>query len=159
MTQMEANLVNSLNSFFIKENIKAFAYRQYQSKFGRGQVADILCDSLDKRFYFMIEAKSMNTSKGVKTFNFKARFDESKEGFQLERENAFCDLTGRKGFLVLELRNGAGKSRDCYFIPLDKVYSLWKSGEKSLKMKDIINYKKLKREKGKYIIDEKIFNL
>jgi hypothetical protein len=141
----------------MQQNIKAFAFRQYQTKFGLGQVADILCDSLNRKFYSMIEAKSMDTSTGVKTFNFKSRFDESKEGFQLERENAFCELTGRKGILALELRNGAGKTRDCYFIPLSEVYNLWKSGEKSLKMKDIINYPKLKREKGKYIIEDLIF--
>jgi hypothetical protein len=158
MTQMEANLVRSLNSFFMEQKIKAFAFRQYQVKFGLGQVADILCDSLDKRFYSMIEAKSMDTSTGVKTFNFKSRFDESKEGFQLARENAFCELTGRKGILALELRNGVGKSRDCYFIPLCEVYDLWKSGEKSLKMKDIISYPKLKRKKSLYVVDDEIFN-
>jgi hypothetical protein len=104
----------------------------------------------------MIEAKSMDASK-YNTFNFKSRFDENRDGFQLEREYAFCQLTGRKGFLALETRNGAGKSRNCYLIPLSEVYEHWRSGEKSLKMNNIVNYPKLKREKGKYIIANNLF--
>jgi hypothetical protein len=38
MTEMESALVRALNSFFMTNEISAFAYRQYQSKFGRGQV-------------------------------------------------------------------------------------------------------------------------
>ena len=153
MTQMESALVNSLNSYFKANEILAFAYRQYQSKYGRGQVIDILVDSLDRRFYLAIEAKSMDAAKNG-TFNFKSRFDTSKDGFQLEREIAFCNLTGRTGILALELRNGAGKERSCYFIPLEDVYNKWKSGEKSLKLNEIYNnssYKKLERKKGRYV--------
>lgn len=150
MTQMESALVNCFNSYFQKNNIMAFAYRQYQSKYGRGQVVDILVDSLDKNFYLAIEAKSMDATKNG-TFNFKSRFDTSKDGFQLEREIAFCKLTGRTGILALELRLGAGKSRECYMIPLIDVYNFWKSGEKSLKVTKVTEkYKKLERKNGKY---------
>ena len=156
MTELESALVNSLNSYYSNNKIKAVAYRLYQAQYSRGQNVDIVSDSLNKKYYLAIEAKSMNATKAG-TFNFKSRFDYTGGGFQLQREILFCRKTGRTGILALELRLGMGKSRECYFIPLEFAYKEWKNGEKSIKLDYITdNFPKINREGGKYILKNDI---
>ena len=153
---MENEIVKSFNLYYKNNNIKALAHRLYQSRFSRGQFCDFLSDSIDSKYYFAAECKSIDFTK-YKSLNFKSRFSEANGIHQLEREHFFMEQTGRKGYLIVECRMGPGKPKECYFINMNFVYNIWKSGEKSLKRKDIIKYPKLKREKGIYIIDEKIF--
>jgi penicillin-binding protein-related factor A (putative recombinase) len=115
---------------------------------------DIVCDSLLKEYYLGIECKSCDFSKGQGTLNFKSRFSEG----QIEKEYRFCIKTGRTGLLAVEVRLGAGKPKKTYFIPLKDVYKAWKTeGRKSLKLKEIQEYPKLDREKGKYVFTENFF--
>jgi len=156
MTQMENEIVKALNIYYKTEGIKALAHRLFQSRFSRGQFCDFLSDSLDKKYYFAAECKSINASK-YKSLNFKSRFSESDGIHQLDKEHFFIEQTGRRGYLIVECRLGPGKPKECYFIDMNEVYNIWTSGEKSLKMKDIISYPKLKRKKNLYVVDEEIF--
>lgn len=157
MTEMESTLVRAFNFYFQKNNISALAYRLFQSRYSRGQMIDFIIDSSEPKYYCAIEAKSMDASK-VGTFNFKSRFDTTEKGFQLDREYAYCKLTGRKGFLAIEMRFGAGKPRECYFLPLEEVYKKYQTGEKSLKTKEIREFPRLERKKGKYEIPKNFFS-
>ena len=150
---MENEIVKSLNYFYKTNNIKALAHRLYQSQYSRGQWCDILSDSSDKMYYLALECKSIDYTK-YKSLNFKSRFSEADGFHQLEREHFFTEQTGRRGFLVVECRMGAGKPRECYIIDMNKVYNLWKSGKKSLK----IEGNKLKRKGGRYIISPETFS-
>jgi hypothetical protein len=156
MTEMENSLVKSFNLFYKNNNIKALAHRLFQNKYSRGQYCDFLSDSSSKKYYFACECKSIDFTK-YKSLNFKSRFSEADGIHQLDREHFFVEQTGRKGYLAVECRMGPGKPKECYFINMDFVYDLYKSGEKSLKKKDIISYPKLDRKKSLYLIDEKIF--
>jgi hypothetical protein len=150
---MEADLVTAFNLFYNEQKILAQAHRLYQSKYGQGQVIDLLSDSRNPLYYLGIECKSCDFSKGQGTLNFKSRFSEG----QIEKEHKFCLRTGRKGLLAVEIRLGAGKSKKMYFAPLKEVYDSWLKGIKSLKLKEIMLYPYLKREKGKYIVTEYFF--
>jgi len=156
MTGMENEIVKSLNLFYYQNKIKALAHRLYQSQYSRGQWADILSDSSTSKYYFLLECKSINTSK-YKTLNFKSRFSESNGVPQLEKEHFFMEQAGRKGFLCIECRMGAGKAKESFFLPLEEVYNKWKSGEKSLKLKEIMSYPKIGRKNGKYLVTDEIF--
>jgi len=153
MTQMEAAISAALNLFFNNNKIFAESYRLYQSKYGQGQNVDIVCDSRNEMYYLGIECKSCDFSKGQGTLNFKSRFSEG----QIEKEYRFCLRTGRKGLVAVEIRLGAGKPKKIYFIPLREIYNAWIKGKKSLKLKEIMLYPCLKREKGKYIVNETFF--
>lgn len=157
MTTMERELVNSFNLFYFNNKIRAFAFRLNQGLYYNEQLSDFLSDSLNKDYYFAVEAKSINSFK-YKTFNFKSRFSEG----QLFREVKYCDLVGRQHFTAIELREGRGKLRTCHFIKSKEIIKMINNGEKSLKIDDIKNYPGLIKKKGQYIITknswEKLIN-
>lgn len=157
MTNQENEIVKAFNLFYKSNNIKALAHRLYQSQYSRGQWCDFLSDSSEKKFYFACECKSIDYTK-YKTLNFKSRFSEADGVHQLEREHFFTEQTGRSGYLAVECRNGAGKSKECYWIDLDFVYQKYKSGFKSLKIEEIDSFPKIGRKKGVYVITEDFLN-
>lgn len=152
MTIQEGELVSSFNIFYLNNKIMAFAFRLNQGIYFNEQLSDFLSDSLDKDYYFAVEAKSINSLK-YKTFNFKSRFSEG----QLEREKKYCDLVGRQHFTSIELREGRGKKRSCHFIKSEDLLNKIKNGKKSIKTEDIKSYPELPREKGKYLITKKVW--
>jgi hypothetical protein len=149
---MESSLVSAFNSFYFTSKIKAFAFRLDQGLYYGVQLSDFLSDSLDRDYYFAVEAKSINSFK-YKTFNFKSRFSEG----QLEREKKYCDLVGRQHFTAIEMREGRGKQRSCHFIKSEELLTKINNGIKSIKTEDIKNYPELPREKGKYVINKKVW--
>jgi hypothetical protein len=154
----ENEIVNALNFFYIKNQIKAQAYRLYQAEFSPGQHCDIVSDSANSKYYLALECKTMNSSK-YKTFNFKSRTSQTDDGIhQFEREFKFAERTGRRGFLLIELRMGAGKPKMCYFIPMKDAFETRQSGKKSYKLSEIQSYPSLSREKGKYVVEDSIFD-
>jgi len=153
---MENEIAKSLNFFYKENNIKALCYRLFQSQYSKGQWADILSDSADKKYYYFLECKSINTAK-YGTLNFRSRFSESEGVHQIDKEHFFLDFSGRKGYLVVECREGVGKKRISYFVPFLDVYEKYKSEERSFKVKEIMTYPKCVRVKGKYEINEEIF--
>jgi len=156
MTSMENEIVKAFNLFYRDNGIKALAHRLYQSEYSRGQWCDFLSDSLESKYYFACECKSIDYTK-YKSLNFKSRFSEADGVHQLERENFFIEQTGRNGYLAVECRQGAGKSKDCYWIPMEYVYNKFKEGEKSLKIKEIMSFPKMERKKSKYLVSEELF--
>jgi len=148
----ENDLVKSFNKHFTKNNINAFCYRLHQSKYVN-QYIDLLVDSKDSKYYLAIECKSTKSNKIYFNSNFN--------GDQIDRETEFINRTGRTGYLIWERRLGIGKKREAYLIPWNLVYerySLFKSTGK--KEYNGFSYndcktvgKKLKREKGLYLID------
>lgn len=159
---MENEITKALNLFYYSNHIKAYAYRfpQSERKMQKGtpnQPCDILSDSLDRRFYLAIEAKSMDISDRNQNLNFKSRFTCTNNIHQLEHESFFCELTGRTGWLVIELRRGAGKPRKCHVIDLNSACYKHKAGEKSLKLAEILDSPEINRVGGKYVVEEELF--
>jgi hypothetical protein len=156
MTTMENEITKALNLYYRQNKIKALAHRLYQSEFSRGQFADFLSDSRLEKFYFACECKSIDYTK-YNSLNFKSRFSESDGIHQLEKEHFFIEQTGRKGYLAVECRQGPGKTKECYWVDMNYVYNKWKSGEKSLKIKEIRDFPKIERKGGKYLINDDLF--
>jgi hypothetical protein len=159
---MENEIVKALNFFYHSNNIKAYAYRfpQSERKMQKGvsnQPCDILSDSSNSKYYIAIEAKSMDISDKNQNLNFKSRFTCTNNIHQLEHESFFCELTGRTGWLVIELRRGAGKPRKCHVIDLNSVCHKYKAGEKSLKLVEILTSPEINRVGGKYVVGEELF--
>jgi hypothetical protein len=153
----ENDIVNALNFYYNKNKIKALAYRLFQAEYSKGQNCDVVSDSGKKKYYLAIECKTINANK-YKTFNFRSRTSQSESGIhQFQKELIFSERTGRKGLLLIELRNGAGKPKLCYFIPMKDAYEAWKSGKKSFSLKEIQSYPSIGRKKGNYIIEDYIF--
>src|SRR3989338_1211318 len=117
MGNFERNLVISLNKFFDAHGIKAFAHRLKQSRFAE-QLCDILVDSKNPRFYLAIENKSLQ--KGTNALYFSQHFSATKEGHQIERMSRYLKLSGRQGFLAVELRGEKGMAPEAYLIPWEK---------------------------------------
>lgn len=159
---MESDLAKALNLFYYNNKIKAYAYRfpQSEKKMQKGvsnQPCDILSDSSDSKYYLAIEAKSMDISDKNQNLNFKSRFTCTNNIHQLAHESCFCEITGRTGWLVVELRRGAGKPRKCHVINLNFACQKYKNGEKSLKLIEILTSPEIKRVGGKYVIEEGLF--
>lgn len=147
-------MVKSLNKFY--KNKRAFAYRLNQSKYKK-QIIDILSDSQNPKYFFCMECKSIKTTK----LYFNSHFVEG----QIENETIFINKTGRYGLLAIEFRRGVGKPREAYLIPWILVYERYKLFKEfgkrehnGFSYKEIQTIgKKLKREKGLYLIEYILF--
>jgi len=145
-------MVRSFNKYFKNNNIDGIAFRMIESKYTH-QIIDILVDSKNSKYYLAIEAKS---TKGDKLY-FKSHFVEG----QIESENYYINKSGRTGYLAFEKRFGPGKPREAYLIPWKVVYERYKLfKETNNRLYNGFSYKeiqtigkRLKREKGLYIID------
>jgi len=149
---MESSLVGSFNSFYFSNKLKAFAFRLNQGMYYGDQLSDFLSDSLDRDYYFAVEAKSINSLK-YKTFNFKSRFQEN----QLQKETQYCNRVGRQHFTAIELREGKGKKRTCHFIKSEELITKMNNRIKSIKTEDISSYPDIPRSGGKYVITKKVW--
>jgi len=159
MTNMENEIVKSLNKFYLDNKINAWAHRLKQYKYAGDQLIDLISDSLDHDYYLGIECKSINGFK-YNRLNFKSHFSKSNDNskaHQLERELYYCNRVGRRAFVVVELRMGLGHPRECFFIPMDDLFKQMKSGFKSIHVDDIRAYPNLPRSAGKYVINKKVW--
>lgn len=130
MTEFEATLVRSYNSFFNEYDIKALAYRLKQSRFYT-QFLDVIVDSSDPTFYLGIECKSISVEKGASGLYFSQHFTVDKKGVhQIDRISDFLEKTGRRGFLAVELRLGVGQTREAHLIPWATVQNKYRAQEK-----------------------------
>lgn len=128
MNRFESQVVKTLNTFFSKAFINAFAYRFPKANRYSTQYCDVLVDSRDVRFFLAIECKS--TEADVLYFS---TFHVRKDGtHQLDTLRNFVERTERTGFIAIELKHKA------YLVPLGYVYRKWRDGKKGL---DIINIK------------------
>jgi len=158
ITNQENEIVKALNTFYYKEKINAFAHRLRQFRYAGTQLIDILSDSSDPNYYCGIEAKSFNGAK-YNRLNFKSHFSNSNEEklHQLKREYLYCSKVGRKAFVAVETRMGAGKPKSCYFIPIKILLDMMENGTKSISINEISAYPSLPRSEGKYVINKKVW--
>jgi hypothetical protein len=150
----ERDLTKAYNVFFRERGIKGYAYRLKQYKY-TGQLIDIVVDSPFEEFYQAVECKSMLIPKGKTRINFKAYFSDG----QIENEQRFIDLTGRRGILAIEMRHDQDKDdpkspkrgwREAYLVPFEYVWDIYLSGEKALPIAGIRGFPQIKREKAVY---------
>lgn len=148
----EWDLVKAFNAFFKVQKITGKAYRLKQTMW-ISQILDIQCDSPDPRYYLGVECKSMNAQKYHKIY-FSTYFSKSGGSHQLDRIKKFLEETGRKGYLAVELRLGAGKRREAYLLDFNKVYDIYKSEVNGIGIEDIRKGIPLLRNGEGYIIQE-----
>jgi hypothetical protein len=115
-------LTSSLNKYFAENEIPAIAYRIRQAKF-QNQFCDILIDSPVKDFYCAIESKSL--MHGEKKLYFSQHFSKTEEP-QIERMNRFLNVSGRKGFLIIEKRGGPGRQNKALVFQWQKVLHFYR---------------------------------
>lgn len=133
----ESNLVNSFNKTLKRLKKGGKCYRLKQSRFS-DQFLDIILDSAHHG-YFAIEHKSITKKDSI---YFSSNFKKHKDGsHQVETINEFINDTGRKGFLFVEIRRGAGKPLELYAIPWSNVWRAWKKKQKGLKHIPEFGYK------------------
>ncbi|WP_292384785.1 Holliday junction resolvase [Methanoculleus sp. UBA430] len=117
MANFEREITSCLNRFFAHRKTQGFAYRLKQSKFNT-QYVDVLVDSLDPRYYLAIECKSIS---GKKIY-FSQHFHSDKNHVhQVDSITDFIRKTGRRGFLAVEFRFGAGRAKEAYLMPWETL--------------------------------------
>lgn len=155
MTEFERQLVQSFNVFFSEHEIKAIAFRLKQHRFTH-QYLDVIVDSLHPDYYLGIECKSISTEKGARSLYFTQHFTTDKNGaHQVERMTDYLRLSGRKGFLAVELRPGSGRERTAYAIPWHIVAERFEAGEKGLNVEAIMEFPQIERTGSLYRINAK----
>lgn len=149
MNDFERTLVKSFNESFEESGTLALAYRLKQHRFS-SQLIDVLVDSGNKDLYLGIECKSISVDKGASALYFKQHFTVDKQGVhQIERISEFLRQTGRKGFLAVELRMGAGHSRQAFFVPWAVVEKKFRENVK-ISVEEIKTHSQLARRGKTY---------
>ncbi|MCK8519301.1 Holliday junction resolvase [Methanoculleus sp. 7T] len=123
MANFEWEITSCINRFFAHRKMQGFAYRLKQSKFNT-QYVDVLVDSLDPRYYLAIECKSISEKKLYFSQHF--HFDRNNV-HQVDSITDFIRKTGRRGFLAVEFRFGAGKPKEAYLMPWDTLLEYYGS--------------------------------
>ncbi|MDF1557289.1 MAG: hypothetical protein P1P80_03800 [ANME-2 cluster archaeon] len=153
MTEFERQLVKSFNIFFHENGIKGIAFRLKQHRFTH-QYLDIVVDSLHPDYYLGIECKSISTDKGAKALYFTQHFTIDKQGaHQVDRMSDYLRLSGRKGFLAVELRQGVGKGRVAFAIPWKVVAERFEADEKGFRVDEIREFPEIERVDRLYRIE------
>ncbi len=150
MSDFEWALVGALNSFFLRENIAAIAYRLKQSRFA-AQLVDILVDSRIPEYYLAIECKSVDARK-TKSLYFKQHFSTAAGEHQLSRETDFIARSGRQGILAVELRRGPGQPRSAHLLPWGMAAQNYDDGKRGITLQEIEANPPLQRRGGAYEI-------
>lgn len=153
MTEFERQLVKSFNSYFKEKGIKGIAFRLKQHRFTH-QYIDVIVDSLHPDYYLGIECKSISTDKGTKVLYFTQHFTTDKQGVhQVDRMSEYLRLSGRKGFLAVELRQGAGRRRTAFAIPWRVVAERFEANKSGFKVDEIRKFPEIERNGSFYLIE------
>lgn len=148
MTDFERALVNAFNRHFDDTGIKGIAYRRKQHRFS-SQFVDVLVDSMQPQFYLAIENKSIKTESSNKLY-FSQHFSESQDGHQVDRISEFLNLSGRNGYLAVELRNGRGTPREAYLLPWHAIRQPYEDGEPGVPLEAIRDHPTITRDGEQY---------
>lgn len=150
MNDFERTLVKSFNESFEESGTKAFAYRLKQSRF-LPQFIDVIVDSANPDLYLGVECKSISVEKGASALYLSQHLTTDKKGLhQIERISEFLRQTGRTGFLAVELRMGAGQSRQAFMIPWDLVEKKFRDKGIKIPVEQIKTHGELKRRNKNY---------
>jgi hypothetical protein len=154
MTEFERVLVQSFNKYFEEQNIRGIAHRLKQHRF-TPQFLDVLVDSLNPDYYLGIECKSISVDKGAKALYFTQHFTTDKNGaHQIDRISDFLRRSGRTGFLAIELKMGAGHSREAYIIPWNVLNDRFHQDDMTkFTIGEIQEFCRMERTGNKYVID------
>lgn len=149
-------MVKSFNDYFTETGIRGISHRLKQHRF-TPQFMDILVDSLDPDYYLGIECKSISVEKGAKALYFTQHFTEDKNGIhQIDRISSFLELSGRRGFLAVELRFGVGRDKKAYAIPWPDLLKNYETGLK-MTIEEIAAYPEITRTGGRYRVTPDIW--
>lgn len=127
-SDFELRLVKAFNNFFRSSRVPGIAYRFRQYKYA-AQFVDILVDS--PQGYLGIEAKRL--SPNSKSLYF-SQFSTSSGGSQLERIQQFLELSGRRGYLAVEL---PARISQAWLLDWNQVFQAFRSGDAGLSLDSI----------------------
>jgi hypothetical protein len=149
--RFERDIVQSLNRYYLEENVPALAYRRYAPP-RHVLEFDVLSDSINPRYYFAVECKSLSLAWGNKLYF--SSFSTANNQPQMETEARWLEKTGRNAYFVVEFRAGAGNRREAYSLPWGVVYAHWRAGMLSMPAEWIREKGvRLGREGTQYCID------
>ncbi|UEC42237.1 MAG: hypothetical protein METHAR1v1_460009 [Methanothrix sp.] len=151
MPDFEWELVAAINRFFESEGIRGVAYRLKQSRY-TSQVVDLLVDSPRPGYYLAIECKSLDARK-AKTLYYSQHFSLASGVHQIDRLDRFIEVSGRRGALAVELRQGPGKPKAAHLIPWKTVVEGFRSESPGIPVEAIEAIPPLGRENGAYRIE------
>jgi hypothetical protein len=113
MSDFEREMVNCLNRFFKTNRIEGFAYRTRQHTVP-GRWTDVLVDSPHPSYFLLITCKSIIDKKLYFSQHFHAAEDSV---HRVDKIADFLKMSGRRGFLALEFRQGPGTENEAFLIP------------------------------------------
>ena len=122
----ERSMVHAFNDYAETYGKKLVAYRHLQMRY-QPQLFDVLVDSRPNEFYLALECKSIDIS-SVKQVYFKKHFNWKNGICQITRESDWLSLSGRNGFLAVELRGGRGERTRCFLVPWRVVHNNFRAG-------------------------------
>ncbi|DBA35255.1 TPA_asm: hypothetical protein vir530_00031 [dsDNA virus vir530] len=150
--EFERDMVHAWNNYAATYGKKLVAYRHYQMRY-QPQLFDVLVDSRPNEFYLALECKSIDPTT-VPQLYFKQHFSSPKGIHQVVRESEWLSLSGRNGFLVVELRRGRGKRTSCFFVPWRSVAYNFKAGLLGIDSEIITRCPACDKRAGKYTFDD-----
>ncbi len=148
----ERSIVHAFNDYAETYGKKLVAYRHFQMRY-QPQLFDVLVDSRPNEFYLALECKSIDTS-SVNQIYFKKHFTWKAGVCQIARESDWLSLSGRNGFLVVELRGGRGERFRCFFVPWRVVYNNFNAGYPGIVAEVVCSCPCCVKSGGKYTFDD-----
>lgn len=147
----ERSLVSALNVMYIDYDIDAIAYRRWAPPRVE-QEMDIVSDSVEGKYYFAVECKSVDGRK-TDTLYWTQHFSSTPAGHQIDRECSWLRMTGRTGYLAVEIRSGSGSAREAYLYPYQQLARIKKSTALGISLDRIRSGVRLGRVGTQYTID------
>jgi hypothetical protein len=78
---------------------------------------------------------------------------DKRGGHQIDRISDYLNKSGRRGFLAVELRMGAGHGREAYMVPWGDLKKKYLAQNLKLTLEDIRSFPEIKRDGKDYRVD------
>ncbi|MEM3086433.1 MAG: hypothetical protein QXO51_05440 [Halobacteria archaeon] len=155
VTSAETKIVAGFNRFFRERGIDGVAYRIRQHRFAP-QVVDLLVDSRHWRYYLAMEVKSISLEKGTRSLYFSQHFHQARKGEenQVGRISDFLRLSGRIGFLAVEMRRGVGRPLECHLVPWRAVETRFRQGQSGFRVEELMAFPQVPQAGRDYAFTE-----
>lgn len=115
----------------------------------RQQGFDVYSDSRHYEYYLAIECKSI-VAEDVDVLYFSRYFHHVKGVHQLDHEDRIIQMSGRVGFLAVELKRRNGVRKSAFLVPWKIVMKHYEEGDVGIEADEILNCIELYRSKGGY---------
>jgi hypothetical protein len=148
----ERSMVHAFNGYAETYCKKLVAYRHLQIRY-QPQLFDVLVDSRPNEFYLALECKSIDVD-SVKQIYFKKHFNWKNGICQITRENDWLSLSGRNGFLAVELRGRLPFRTRCFLVPWRVVYNNFSAGYPGIVAEVVCSCPCCIKSGGKYTFDD-----